>query len=489
MNLFKKLLDFVKSRFVVICISILALISFVLLGLYFVRSNSVENFTITRQADLVSLIKPSIVKVITSTTGTFLYPDFEFDPQTLDLKVIEPKKGKNKYTVDNDEAYGTGFIIDPSGYILTNAHVATIGMIKSGLLDYYDAAVQNLEDKLKTSKKPADRALYDKYSAYTESDWQKVKDKAWRVIWDNIDSSNVSQHIVVLNPNATTTDFEQQIDQGFEAKIVKANENFLFDDKDIAIIKIEKTNLPSITINDKIPVSEGERIIIAGYPSSADTGTSANKASITSGIVSSLKDSENIRFKYFEVDAKVAPGSSGSPVIDGAGRVIGVLTEQSNALYLAGSGDNFAYAIPISEAFDYYKDLVKTPALYEDSFRKGLAYYYNGNCALANENFLKAKAADADFISNGDVTAYLSTCENKALLSRIKDMGLIPFVISFIIISLLIATLWFWKKDIFLEAKLEEEQREIKEIEQYIKNEKQGDVSVSAGDIQKTQHE
>lgn len=472
MSFSQKLSAILHSRIFALITSIFAsAVVFVSVGIL-VKQNIINNYTITRQSDLVSLIKPSIVKVITSTSGKVTYPDFRFNADTLELEVITPKKGMNEQTFSNDDAYGTGFIVDDSGYILTNAHVATIGILKDSFVSQlYSDAVDELETRLSKSKNPKDKALYEKYTAFSDNDWKPVYEKGYRVVWDNLDTSGVFQQIAVVDPLFDSSNFDEQIAHSFPATIVKANEEFLFDDKDIALIKIEKNNLPTISIDDETPVSEGEHIIIAGYPSSADTGTSANKASITSGIVSSLKDSENIKFKYFEVDAKVSPGSSGSPVIDSNGHVIGILTEQSDALFLAGGGDNFAYAIPINEAKEYYKDVIDNKRLYETNFKRGLAYYHYGQCKEAALNFGNAGQSDENFIKNSDIGSYLSSCKPRSAIGLIEDVGFVPFVVTFVIVLLFITSVWFWKKDIFLEAKINEEEKEIKKIEEIIQKE------------------
>ena len=79
----------------------------------------------------------------------------------------------------------------------------------------------------------------------------------------------------------------------------------------------------------------GEKIVVAGNPMGLEQ-------TITSGIVSAWR--QNGKFgKVFQVSAPVSPGSSGGPVLNMDGEVVGIITFQYKG------GQNLNFAIPIND--------------------------------------------------------------------------------------------------------------------------------------------
>jgi tetratricopeptide (TPR) repeat protein len=96
------------------------------------------------------------------------------------------------------------------------------------------------------------------------------------------------------------------------------------------------TNAPTdsikyIKVTSKIP-KEGENIIVIGSPLGLEL-------TISNGIISSLRDIENFG-KIIQITAPISPGSSGGPVIDAKGKVVGIASFQ-----IVG-GQNLNFAIP-----------------------------------------------------------------------------------------------------------------------------------------------
>ncbi|MEX2011965.1 MAG: trypsin-like peptidase domain-containing protein [Chloroflexota bacterium] len=112
---------------------------------------------------------------------------------------------------------------------------------------------------------------------------------------------------------------------------------------DLAIVKIEATDLPAAPIGDSGELKVGQLTIAIGSP----LGTYSN--TVTSGIVSAtgrriqVQDGTVIT-NLIQTDAAINPGNSGGPLIDSIGNVIGINT----AVALDSNGIGFAIPINIA---------------------------------------------------------------------------------------------------------------------------------------------
>jgi 2-alkenal reductase len=112
---------------------------------------------------------------------------------------------------------------------------------------------------------------------------------------------------------------------------------------DLAIVKIEATDLPTAPIGDSGELQVGQLTIAIGSP----LGTYSN--TVTSGIVSAtgrriqVEDGSFIN-NLIQTDAAINPGNSGGPLIDSIGNVIGINTA------VARDSNGIGFAIPINIA-------------------------------------------------------------------------------------------------------------------------------------------
>jgi S1-C subfamily serine protease len=120
----------------------------------------------------------------------------------------------------------------------------------------------------------------------------------------------------------------------------------VFPDRDIAVLKIDapKGKLPPLALGTSRDLVVGQKVYAIGNPFGLDQ-------TLTTGIVSALNreiDSVNQRTirGVIQTDAAINPGNSGGPLLDSAGRVIGVNT----AIYSPSGGSaGIGFAIPIDE--------------------------------------------------------------------------------------------------------------------------------------------
>jgi len=95
---------------------------------------------------------------------------------------------------------------------------------------------------------------------------------------------------------------------------------------DLAVLKIEGKNLPAVMLGDSRRLAIGETVVAIGNPLWIEGG-----ATVTAGVVSGLGRSTEqeglpVLHNLIQTDAAINPGNSGGPLVDLAGRVIGINT-------------------------------------------------------------------------------------------------------------------------------------------------------------------
>ncbi|MEI6002813.1 DegQ family serine endoprotease [Paraburkholderia bengalensis] len=133
----------------------------------------------------------------------------------------------------------------------------------------------------------------------------------------------------------------------YKAKVVGADKQ-----SDVAVLKIDAKDLPTVKIGDPRASKVGQWVVAIGSPYGFDN-------TVTSGIISaksrSLPD-ENYT-PFIQTDVPVNPGNSGGPLFNLQGEVIGI---NSMIYSQTGGFQGLSFAIPINEAMKVKDDLVKT---------------------------------------------------------------------------------------------------------------------------------
>jgi serine protease Do len=218
---------------------------------------------------VVSKVSPAVVQIVVAGYGPS-----ENHGHTDTTRIIR------------QHAIGTGIIVDPDGYIVTNAHVV-------------EGA-------------------------------QRIK--------------------VILPAPAADSPLElQPIQAGqiLEAKLLGTHKQ-----SDLALLKVDATHLPTVSLRSDVRVHQGELVFAIGTPEGL-------RNTVTMGVVSSLArqlDPDN-PMVYIQTDAALNPGNSGGPLVDIDGNVIGI-----NTLTLSegGGSDGLGFAIPAAIVDFDYRNLRKS---------------------------------------------------------------------------------------------------------------------------------
>ena len=157
-------------------------------------------------------------------------------------------------------------------------------------------------------------------------------------VWDNNGHIVTNFHVIQEGSGARVTLADQS---SWPATLVGA-----FADRDLAVLKIKapRDKLPAIPVGSSRDLQVGQKVFAIGNPFGLDQ-------TLTVGIVSALNreiDSTNQRTirGVIQTDAAINPGNSGGPLLDSAGRLVGV----NSAIYSpSGASAGIGFAIPVDE--------------------------------------------------------------------------------------------------------------------------------------------
>jgi S1-C subfamily serine protease len=112
---------------------------------------------------------------------------------------------------------------------------------------------------------------------------------------------------------------------------------------DVAAIKIEATDLPTVTLGSSEDLTPGQWAIAIGNPLGLDNTVTAGIISAT-GRSSSQVGVPDRRVRFIQTDAAINPGNSGGPLLNDRGEVIGINTA------IRANAQGLGFAIPIETA-------------------------------------------------------------------------------------------------------------------------------------------
>lgn len=277
----------------------------------------------------------------------------------VEEELIEIKKVKNnKYSIIADNQWEEDAIWDPKNKTLigewryyhkniSGKHIATLNLDNS-----FSVIVQSKGSSKKSTRpviwkpltddenamgKNIAKNIYNKYSKSVGTIYIKEYDEEYSsngTCWKYLDKVITNWHVIEDPYGKVYYSF----DNGKTKHEIKNLSHYdVFND--IAVFNdVSKSKDSNIVLEDKMP-SVGDRLVVIGNP----FGLSK---SLSEGLVSNIKN-EN-RKTSIQFTAPVSPGSSGSPVFDSKGNVLGMATASYD------EGQNLNFAIPSS----YISDLL-----------------------------------------------------------------------------------------------------------------------------------
>lgn len=172
---------------------------------------------------------------------------------------------------------------------------------------------------------------------------------------------------------------------------------------DIAVIKIEKKDLPVIRFGYSNELQIADMIFAIGNPFGIGE-------TVTQGIISALNKNRvgiNQYENFIQTDASINPGNSGGALVDSRGALIGI---NSAILSKSGGNNGIGFAIPVSMVKDVVKKLITDGKVTRgylgvsiDDLNKELSKVYNHKKGALVLNIEKDSAAQKFGLKRGDL--------------------------------------------------------------------------------------
>lgn len=202
---------------------------------------------------------------------------------------------------------------------------------------------------IKTQSKARTIEAYDIFGRMFEQQYYMQPQSGSGVVISP-DGYIVTNNHVVANADQVTVTFNDKLTT--EAKIVSKDPT-----TDIAVLKVNKKDLPYLEFGNSDNLHLGQWVLAAGYPLSLE-------ATVTAGIVSAKgrsiginqQQTPNAIESYIQTDAAVNPGNSGGALVNTDGQLVGI-----NAAIVSPTGSyaGYSYAIPSNLVRKVVNDLVQ----------------------------------------------------------------------------------------------------------------------------------
>ena len=279
---------------------------------------------------------------------------------------------------------GSGFVIHPDGYIATNGHVVerfyemnakklSAGFLQAAAEKACGPALAMLPEGARKER------LREIVSSPASGDQVRLLKKLQvHLSTGKIYSAEVKAYSPALNPDAPPAG--KAASGGSKGEGEQSG-------KDVAILKIEASNLPTVRLAaNSTGLNLGEQLFIIGYPGVVLNNDflsrkSALEASVTVGRVSGFKIDITDR-RVIQTDAAITWGNSGGPAFNFHGEVIGVATFIS----LTQEGDQaiqgFNFLIPVETVHEFARQISLVPTTdspFTRTWEEAVDAYFRGD--------------------------------------------------------------------------------------------------------------
>lgn len=283
---------------------------------------------------------------------------------------------------------GSGAVISSDGYIVTNAHV--VEPTKMEEKDIVNEAFKQMVSDYANTYGYDYNTLFD-YMSYLTS------------------YTGVKNVLKVIMPGGDSYDGE-----------IKSYGAPINEGKDVAVLKIEAKNLPTIPLGNSDSIQNQDNVWVIGYPAAADVDIlspeSALVSSMNEGQISATSKTTESGSPVIQLNAAATHGNSGGPVINDKGQIIGLLTGSGTVNGQEVQGFNFAVPVNTVKEFVNQAGVRNMKSETNTLFQEGLTYYWGGYYKNALNKF---EAVQRIYPKQSEVANYITESEKKADQSKI----------------------------------------------------------------------
>jgi serine protease Do len=353
------------------------------------------------------------------------------------------RQGTETVTRDLDiTMMGSGFIITPDGYVITNAHVVDENDDDTKKNFVQQAFQEILEKDVADLEKTMGRKMTeDEAKALTDAD-------SW-YFSQSLQIGDISKAFSVVF--GISGDKGRIVPQVIPAKLVMQGKPI--PGKDVAILKLQgKHTYPTIRIGDDQSMRVGDQVYVLGYPAVATfhpliSEESVSEASLTRGLVSAKKNMKD-GWEVLQIDAAITHGNSGGPVMNDQGEVIGLATfgsiDQQRGQEVQGM--NFIVPATIVEEFIRKADIDPKMSDISLTYEEGMDLYDKARYKKALEKFEEVKDMNGSFPFIDKFIADTQKKIDKGLDKEPKDMTMYYYIGGGALVVILLLVVLLRKK-------------------------------------------
>jgi S1-C subfamily serine protease len=321
--------------------------------------------------------KPAVVRVNAYATAEFRYSTKTINAIAQEIGIEQALEEANLAIPTGAGGSGTGFLINPDGWILTSGHVVAptrdAVKLRSDLLR--NGAIAALLKHL-----PVDelRRLH--------------RDSTLEKYVGELASSGM------LSTEQTVNEVELSNGANHPFRVERYSPALTERGNDLALLRVGRTNLPVLPLGDSDLVRVGESIWSIGYPAVASStdeviggwlsGDSDLEATLTPGTITAIKTNIT-KTPVFQSNVGIYRGNSGGPVVNRQGEVIGIATWGHT------DAEQIKFLVPINVAKTFLSETrvaYNVESEFNRHYSKALDAAAGGNWNEANEELNRASA-------------------------------------------------------------------------------------------------
>ncbi len=326
--------------------------------------------------------RPAVVRILDGYSGKFFWPR---DQKVYPVQMI---------------GSGSGFFLNPNGYIATNAHVTQFTQRgeefgKQALFQQFLLALARAKN-LDPQKMLQDTQMVE----YIRKQAQLVEFR--------------HTHHVVTGDGST-----------FPFEIKSFGEPNPGIGKDVSILKIEVRNAPTLRLGDDDRMNVLDPVVVIGYPAAADTHEGGNLsdgaalvASVTDGSLSARKPGAN-GAPILQISAPATHGNSGGPVLNDRGEVVGLLTFRGDTVNGQEVG-GFSFVVTARTVMEFVRQAgaANEEGLTDQQYRSALRAYWAGDYRSA---ISRLEDVQRLYPHHAETRALIASSQEALLRSRVEE--------------------------------------------------------------------
>ena len=334
---------------------------------------------------------------------------------------------------------GTGFFITGDGYLVTNAHIID-----------RDSAFIRRKFTLSTFQEVTEaniKALQSSWAMTLNDEQRNLLNNAYSVIYSQVSSMILFDLEREIFVQFRMDDQENQlVTNRRPAKVIIKGTSM--PGKDVALLKVDSVQqLPTLPFSNDEIARIGEEVLVYGYPDPVTTNTFLARErnaepTLTTGIVSAIKKSVG-GWPVIQVDAVITHGSSGSPVCNNKGQVIGLATFGSLEQKTGGLVSGLNFAIPVSIIKDFLDSVDVDTRMSQASltFNNALSFFYDGYYSKALKRFTRVKLINKDY---PQLNYYINNTTTKLTEGQDKESMNRRFIYRIMAIALIVGGIFIF---------------------------------------------